>query len=701
MKLTVPKGELSLPSDFSFEVEQNSAFFSTDGAQTIPATIPATPSDLAKLDFPNRLGRRNRYVNSFPATLQKGVFQKQGVLVVTTTDDTSVSCSIAVEDSEFYTQYKDTNLKDLFSAKVLTDYSTPEAWYEYLFKVYKQEVDCDFRLFPVAVNCTDGDYQINNEPSYKAASEYKSIWPLVHGPRVVQEDGDDVSVPEGYGIAPFLKLYRFFELIFFLCGYTVAKNCFETDSHLSSLVLLHSCSDVICNGKIDYSDLVPNKTISEILEWMNNKFHAQIAVRPGTKEVSILLLEDIIAAGFDLDLTGKAVGSPQYSYSSGSRVVMTPDTSLEGAEGAAETLQALVKKYKYILPVDESAFASLSTPCLCLRLATGDYYEVRVSFISYGSRGGSSTRITYKKVKVGTNIIKYDRQNADDSEEFSPEDLVPPMVAAGDPYIRMPYVGTRTHRNTSYNDSEKDEDQDIIIADYMGLGESYENPTSGGTNSRLVPTSDGKVYLATTQAYNNRGHLRSGAISLTPEDYVATFFSGYNKHIRNNAIEVSGEFNLTIEQLMGYDMYSLKLLDGQTLLPTYLKYEVGRRVKCTEAKYRLFKDFADGQEDEPITAPEPLYQWQLNQTQITSKVAELQAQQSTGTVMWKYDETDPFIQDEDKDVFIPSPTALGVKSVTLDRVIYFFVRTTSGRTTHDTHLETDTLQEWFDSVEIP
>ncbi len=695
MKLTVPKGELSLPSDFSFEVEQNSAFFSDDGARTIPATIPATPSDLAKLDFPNRLGRRNRYVNSFPAVLQKGVFQKTGVLVVATADDSSISCSIAVEDSEFYTQYKDTNLKELFAEKVLTDYATPAEWYEYLFRVYKQEVDCDFRLFPVAVNCTDGEYQVNNEPIY-SKSAYDSIWTLEHEPRTVKEGDDDVSVPEGYGIAPFLKLHRFFELVFSLCGYTVAKNCFETDSRLSSLVLLHSCSDVICNGKIDYSDIVPNKTVSEILEWMNSKFHAQIAVKPGTKEVSILLLEDIIAAGFDLDLTGKAVGSPQYAYRSESRVVMTPDTSLEGAEGAADTLQALVRKYKYVLPVDETAFASLSTPCLCLRLATGDYYEVRVSFVNADGRGGSSAANGYRKVKIGTNIIRYDRENAADSEEFSPADLVPPMVAAGDPYIRMPYVGERTHRNTSYNGSEKDEDQEIIIADYMGLGESYEETYAG----RQVPTSDGKVYLATTQKYNNRGHLRSGAVSLIPEDCVTAFFAGYNKHIRNNAIEVSGEFNLSISQMMKYDMYSLKLLDGQTLLPTYLKYEVGRRVRCTEARFRLFKNFADGQEDEPITAPEPVYQWQLNQNQITARVSALQTLHSSGTVKWRYDSSDPYIQDPEKDMYIPAPVALGVQSAKLDRVIYFYLHLVSGRDVREVYLETDTLQEWFDSVEI-
>lgn len=698
MKLNVANGDLTLPSDFSFEVEQNSAFFSEDGASSIPATIPATPSDQAKLGYPTRLGRKNRFVNSFPAILQHGVFQKQGVLVVATADDTSITCSLAVEDSEFYTQYKDKNLKDIFATMVLRTYNTPSAWYNYLFTVYKEQTICDFRVFPVAVNYNEekGTYQLNNEPLMQTGELYETIWPLAHEVRVVEEGNDQISVPDGYGIAPYLKLYKFFELIFTLCGYIVTDNCFQTNSKLSSLVLLHNCADVICNGKIDYSDLVPKKTISEILEWMKNKFHAQIKVSPISKEVQIVLLEDVLATGFDIDLTGKVIGSPQYAYSSSSRVVMTPDTSLDGALPAAETIQSLVKKYGTVLPVNESQFSQLQTPCLCLRLATGNYYEVHVSFVNYASRRSG---VAYKKVLIGSNQFKYDRANADGAEEFSPEDLVAPMVATSYGII-APYVGERCHRNTSYNDSGKDEDQEIIIADYLGLTEGVVYEYSGEGHARVPYTADGKYYMASTQPYNNRGNLVQGKIAITPEAYVPAFFGKYNKHLRNNVIEVSGEFNLTIEQLMNFNMYNMKLFDGQKLLPTYLKYEVGKRIRCTAAKFKLFKDFADGEEDSPITVPQPAYQWQLNQSVIESKVAQLQAQQQEGTVGWKYDDSDPYIDDDSKDIFLLSPRTLGESTARIDRVIYFY-KTIMQRKPVYIYLETDTLPEWFDSVEIP
>ena len=150
-----------------------------------------------------------------------------------------------------------------------------------------------------------------------------------------------------------------------------------------------------------------------------------------------------------------------------------------------------------------------------------------------GARSGQSS---VKRVKVGTNQFKYDRYNSDTSESFSPEDLVPPMIRVGQYGIMAPYIGDRLHRNTSYNDSEKDEEQEIIIVHYIGQTELRSAP-------QLI-TADGKYYMASTQKYNNRGNLVSGAINLIPEEIVPAFFESYNKHLRTNAITISGRFNL-------------------------------------------------------------------------------------------------------------------------------------------------------------
>lgn len=690
MKLTTPSGELTLPSDFSFEIEQNSAFFSEEGAASIAATIPATPSDKAKLGFPSRLGRKSRFVNIIPATLQQGIFQKTGQLIVSGASDKSITCSIALEDSSFYSQHKDKKLKELFASKVDKRYSTPANWYSWLWKVYKEEVSSDFRLFPVAVNYSEEGYQMNNEPVYSSATSHE-IWPLAHEPRVIMEGDEQVSVPEGYGIAPFLKLPVFIKYIFELCGYTVGSSCFSEDPFLSQLVLVHNCSDVICNGRIDYSDLVPNCTISDILEWIQNKFHAQIVVEPSSRTVNIVLLETILQKRFDLNLTGKVLGGLSHKFESTSRVVMSPDTSLDGAAAAAETIEALKAKYGYVKECDEKEFRALNSSCLALRLATGDYYEIRQSFGSSYSRG-SNTAI--KKVKVGTNQFKYDRGNSDDSEEFSPSDLVPPIVSPDKYETLAPYIGDRIHRNTSYNDSEKDTDQEIIIVYYAGL---TEEPTYEGTNQRVPVTSGGCYYAGTTQKFNNQGHLIDGAIELTPEGLVNKYFKLYNKHLRNNAISVSGEFKLTIEELLHYDLYSLKLLDGQLMLPVGLRYEVGRQLRCLQAEFKLIKDYADDDADNSIVIPEPIYQWTVNQTEIKAKAASL-ASEYTGIIRWKYDSSDEYISG-DKDLFIPAPKAAGEKTPPIVRQV-LFIRGIQGHSYTEINIGVFALNEWFESVPI-
>lgn len=735
MELIGENGAFLLPEDFSFEIERNSAFFSEEGSSSLSVTIPATPSEQAKLGQPMRLARRNKFINLAPVILSKGVFRKKGTLVINSASKEGISCAVALEDSDFYTNWKEKNLKELFARKVLTDCSTPEAWYEWLYEVYTLLRESDFRITPVAVNRKEDDgaeyYQVNNEPQtnsehpgqvepitstsqpgstsggsttrrerygYQSSTptsseeeEDTSILSLEHQARMLEEDGDIISVPEGYGMAPFLKLYRFWEILFELCGYTVEHNVFRTDARLAELILLHNCSDVICNGKIDYSDLVPGKTVSEILEWMLHKFHAQIVVYPGVKKVDIILLEDILSAGFDMDLTHKLLNHLTYEYSETSRVVVVPDTSLEGAKPAADDMESLVKANIAMEILPEADVPGHLYPTLIYRKALGDFWQNR-----YVKKKQTTVHPTeeYALKRIGSDLFTYDRRNSRASEEITWEDPTPPMVFVNG--ILMPYIGDRKHRNTTYNGSEKDEDQDILIAFYGGL-------------SAQAQRYGGRYYYATTQKYDNAGVLRhEGAFSLTPEEMVPLFFRIYNKMLLNGMISVTGEFDLSVEELMNFNLYALKLHGGQKFLPAYMRYEVGRRIRCLEMKMYLSKDYDDGADDEPFdtsTIPQPQFTWQLNTSVLQAKLAELQAVYPaipgyhTGCrteIRMRYAE-------EDEDTFyLSAPTALGQKSGDIYRTVEFYhiIWTGNAQDNGDRVVETWTLPEWFDSVAI-
>lgn len=661
MKLVTDKGELTLPSDFSFEVEQNSAFFSEDGAASIGATIPATPSDQAKLGFPNRIARKNVFVNAFPASIQKGVFQKKGVLVIANATEESITCSMALEDSEFYSQHKDKKLRDIFSARVLANMTSPAAWSEWLIRVYKAPSDVypAFRLVPVAVNYNEeqGTYQVNNEPDMQGSSIYN----LLHAPRYVQEGDKRVSVPEGYGLAPFLTLDAFFSELFGLLGYSVGKNCFHDHQALQDLILLHNCSDVVCNNRISYADLVPNKSVSEILEWMQQKFHAQIAVHPESNVVDILLLEDVLNSHSDMELTAEIIGSPAYTYGKSSRVVITPDTSLDGAEAASETLSDLKAKYRNYIECNEQQFSVAYPGTLALRLSTGDFYLVDTSS---------------QKKRLGSNYFKYDRKNADGSEDFSPEDLMPPMVYVNG--ILMPYIGERKHRNTSYNNSKQDTDQDIIIADYAGLA------------------STGHYLYATTQKYDDAGNIRQGRHNLNAEDLYFLFWAKYGNILLNNKIEVEAEFNLSIEEIFKYDLYKLKQYNGQMLLPTFFKYEVGRRIKCLEAKFLLVKSFDDGSSDQPIPDPAPSLFWVFNNSEIEA-IDSREAPYGCDYVR-EWNSQDPYKVPR-PEFQLPTPTYVGQESYHVTRYIDIYLEDHRAGDQR-TYQGMETAEQWYDAVAI-
>ena len=168
--------------------------------------------------------------------------------------------------------------------------------------------------------------------------------------------------------------------------------------------------------------------------------------------------------------------------------------------------------------------------------------------------------------------------------------------------------------------------------------------------------------------------------------------------MRNNAITVSGEFKLTIEELLHYDLYSLKLLDGQLMLPVGLRYEVGRQFRCLQAEFKLIKDYSDDDIDKPITIPEPIFEWAVDQTEITAKASSL-ASQYSGTIRWKYDSSDEYISG-DKDLFIPAPKSAGETTPPIVRQVLFIQRIQGPRDYTEKNIGVFALKEWFVSTRI-
>ena len=592
MKLITEHGQLPLPDDLEIAVEQHNPFFSDEGASSVPVTIPATQQALSVLGRPERVGSTSR-LRRMAATMSEGVFIKNGQLLLESASaDEGITCSFLLAESEFYTQFKEKNLRDIFADKVRQEWQDIEALYIYLVKLYRDEATDDFILCPVAVDYDSeaGSYRVNNAPLAGGHLEYLS--------RYIPDGEDSILVPDGYGIAPFLYLHRLIDLLFSLSGYTVGLNPFRTDTALKRIIVLHNVSDVICTGKIDYSDLVPDMTVSDFLEWLHDKFLAAVSIDPERKQADVYLLQDVLSnAVADMDLSGKIDGHVTITFNDTSRVVLKADTSLEGAAPAAETMDDFFMTNEFVLDaVSGDIDTENINKAVCARIrATGDYYTY--SDISQEDKNG--------RRRLGSGYFNYDKKNSESSEEFSPKDPLPPMVYVNG--VLMPYIGTRVHRHTQVNGEKEDADgQKIIIAYDRGAFSQEDN-----------------YRLATTQKYDAHG-TEWTEYSLTPDDLYLRFFSLYNGLLRGGKEELSGHLVLSPQELLSADIMRHKMFKGQHLLITGLAYSLrNRKIQFGETSFLILKNLSD-----PDTRPafqELKFYWKLNRSEVDDRFDYLQS----------------------------------------------------------------------------
>ena len=583
MKLTAEAGQFDLPHDFSMTMERTNPLLSDQGDASIPARLPASSRNLAILDHRERIDRARRYDNKIEAILQVGPMQKRGQLIIESVDaDEGIDSSFAIDNSDLYAQSKSKTLKEIFEGLSESFGSIEEAVTE-MWHIYGGDTqgDEDYTIFPVIVS----PYEDENENTvYQYNNEIGSKGELIYQSRSMHEGDILMSVPKGYGVAPFLKLYRLIELLFDRLGYRVTYNCFAANDY-RSLTIVHNCSDCLVQPVLNYADMVPSCTLSEFLEWLEAKFHVQPLVNSDSKEVRIVKTEDVLNGSADDDISENVEGHPAVNHSPTKRIVLTPTNSIESSEPAAETFDQLIAKHGYYINMDETLFEELNgnNPIfmggLMLRKSTGMFYEQGLHLVDA------------KPVlnPVGTNHFVYDRDNSDETVDFSQADVMPLMMCEGSTHRVAPFIGERLHCHTAYQDKKEDGKQDIIVVRAcFGQGNGYK--TSGTTQQFLPDATTGGV---------------SFGYDLTNYGIYNHFWRRYNEVLLNNETKIAMRMKLSIAEFLQFDMSSLKLCYGQLLLPERISAEIGSKMQMADAEFILMQDFDDIIHDETIPASQP------------------------------------------------------------------------------------------------
>lgn len=89
---------------------------------------------------------------------------------------------------------------------------------------------------------------------------------------IVDDEMRTIDVPYGFGISPFIKVWKVLELVFGHFGFRVGNNPFKDHYQLKCLCVLNNTIDAIVKGELKYAQLLPAVTVAEFLQALYCRF---------------------------------------------------------------------------------------------------------------------------------------------------------------------------------------------------------------------------------------------------------------------------------------------------------------------------------------------------------------------------------------------------------------------------------------------
>jgi len=569
MRLTTETGELLLPDDFQLEITANHPFFSDEGTASAPLTLPAVSNNRQQLHNPENPNRSRRYPRIFKGTVSHATYSRPCSIIVSGgSRNEGIDATVALQESEMYADIQERKLPDLFKEYRMDVGQTP--WEYYHNKTLG--TTSPFTFFPVATDKEESEGTVTvfvmNQPERNGRFTTNRTVKI-----------GDVTAPcqTGYAITPFFYLWSVIQMSFQYCGYNITQNVFATDAELRRIVVLNRCADALLSEGHPFNPtpgtgetsfyirgdiLVPNITMGQLITWLRDKFGAFVTVRD--RSVSIRLLRDVIAAGYDHDLSGYAQDKPVLSYPEPRTLHYEQSADIDGADPAAESLEELREAYPTTADVDTDA--EIQGSGLFHVSSLGKYY--------YKETDGSTPKL------VGSEAIAFSRNLGMEEEELAPDDTFVPMIYHPSLRLYMPYLGERDHRILDVTGKERAADLPIMVC--------YAN--------YFINSSDVTHCVGTTTDYRYDTVPAGDTLPapLTPEGIVQKYFRHYWTILADGAPELQCSLKIPLNVLSWIDMFTPKLLNGALVLIKSLRYSMSAGgVSACDATLQLLPAYDD------------------------------------------------------------------------------------------------------------
>lgn len=566
MKISTPDGILDIPEDLDFEIKASHPFFSDEGSASIPVTVPATTGNCAILGYPERVDRRTRYEKESSAIAECGAWRKQcKVITESAGRESGIALCLALAESDMYAQVRDRKLKDIFAehahAPSRMTLCTPLDAFRaiHLDGFSYSGIEFPFALFPVAADFDgQGSILVLNQPATSLnipTDDWKGADRILAAPRTITKGEKTLTVPTGYGVAPYMYLWFMIEEAFRLSGFGIGTNCFKTDEDLKKIVVVHNNADVSINmcdtdggmWGFYYADLVPDMTLGDLISWLRDKFGA--VIRNDSGGIYIYLMRDLLTGEPDYDLTPIAAADETLSYPDASTIEREMDTSIKSAEPAAESLEQLREKFTNCTEV--SSISSIAGSGLFHVAPIGKYY--------YKQAGEDA-------VLLGSSTFPYKRKSDLKAENLSTDDCFLPCIYQNG--MIMPFIGNIAHTYLETDESKEEQPLQVCYAhdvlqndgSYIMCGSSFSYDFTGKEITKRIRRPNGSIALTPHPA-------------LTPEG-LSPLWEGYEKMLMNGAPELTLECEFPIADLVSINLITPKLFKGARVLITEMTYKV-------------------------------------------------------------------------------------------------------------------------------
>ncbi len=340
-----------IPSPFALEENNTSPIFNTLGSKTVSADLPKSDNNSRLFGYAHRLDIETKPKSEIPVIVSYGSYSREGVLFLSAgyNRSSSFSVTIAYNEGIMFQKMEDLSLPNLkMPIRHFSDFDNIIA---YMNKLFKEDAGNE-ELTVVCVGLKEEKYNMG----IRGKSEEFTWIPYLNEPDkdgmlkivnkidiAVNNEQVTISTPKGYGITPFVRVWKILELIFEHFGYTVNSNPFKEHFQLKRLCVLNNVSDAIVWNEIDYSLLMPNVSVMQFLNSLYCRFGLKVFFDGNKNEVSLRLLKDIFSSDRSLKMTPSSLLDIDLSIPK--QIKLSAGRNLDKSETETDTFEEFLKKY--------------------------------------------------------------------------------------------------------------------------------------------------------------------------------------------------------------------------------------------------------------------------------------------------------------------------------------------------------------------